>query len=166
MEIETLDIGSHRLVLTSYERGGRFRLGVRRFRFDLQDGIPPEVAAELVHGLDKPSRNRVPDPKAAAFGTIAAHHHTPRGGSNGVLRFHVEGVDYITSWSDDSRSWRWSDIEALSSLDPYHLVLSGRLETYSFQLKEPLSRDLFDRLWDEVYAHRSAGWRSGGRIEP
>jgi hypothetical protein len=165
-EIQTLDVGSRRLVLTSYERRGRLRLGVRHYRFDLQDGIPPGVIAALIEKVGKPARNRVPDPASPAFGSIQAHHHTPRGGSNGALRLRDGGVDYITSRNNDSRSWRWADIEVLSSLEPYHLVLSGRLETFSFELKEPLRPELFNRLWDEVYAHRSPDLRSGGRIQP
>jgi hypothetical protein len=46
------------------------------------------------------------------------------------------------------------------------MVVSGYLETFSFDLKQPLPRDLFDRVADEVYQQKAADLRSGGRIEP
>ena len=165
-EIETLDLRSRRMLLTGYERHGGLRLGTRSFRFDLGETMPASVAADLAARVGKPTRNRNPETKAPAFGTMPAHHRTPRGGSNGTLRFRDNGVDYVTQRANDSRSWRWADIQTLSNLDPYHLVLSGYLETYSFDLKEPLPRELYDRLSDEVYSRKAADLRSGGRIEP
>jgi uncharacterized protein (DUF2344 family) len=32
------------------------------------------------------------------------------------------------------------------------LRLGGYLETFDFELKQPISADLFDRLWDHLYA--------------
>jgi len=165
-EIKNLDLRPRRMFLTGYERRGGLRLGTRTFRFDLGEAMPASVAGDLAARVGKPTQNRNPETKAPAFGTMPAHHRTPRGGSNGTLRFRDDGVDYVTQRANDSRSWRWADIQTLSNLDPYHLVLSGYLETYSFDLKEPLPRELYDRLSDEVYSRKAADLRSGGRIEP
>jgi hypothetical protein len=165
-EIKTLDLRPRRLLLTGYERRGGLRLGTQSFRFDLGESMPASVATDLAVRVGKPTRNRNPETNAPAFGTVPAHHSTPRGGSNGTLRFRDEGVDYVTQRTNDSRSWRWADIQTVSNLDPYHLVLSGYLETYSFDLKQPLPREQYDRLSDEVYSHKTANLRSGGRIEP
>ncbi len=164
--IKTMDLRPRRVLLTGYERRGGLRLGTRRFRLDLGTAMPAKVAADLAVRVAKPSRNRNVEPEAWAFGTIPAHHRTPRGGSNGTLRFRDYGIDYVTQRANDSRSWRWADLETLSNLDPYHVVLSGYLETYSFDLKQPLPRELYDRISDEVDAHKTADLRSGGRIEP
>ena len=166
IEIKTLDLRPRRMLLTGYERRGGLRLGTRRFRFDLGETMPASVSADLAVRVGKPTRNRNPETKAPAFGTIPAHHRTPRGGSNGTLRFREDGIDYVTQRENDSRSWRWGDVQTLSNLDAYHMVLSGYLETYSFDLKQPLPRELFDRISDEVYTHGTADLRSGGRIEP
>jgi len=165
-EIKTLDFYPRRLLLTGYERRGGLRLGTRSFRFDLGESMPASVATVLAVRVGKPTRNRNPETNAPAFGTVSAHHSTPRGGSNGTLRLRDEGVDYVTQRTNDSRSWRWADIQTVSNLDPYHLVLSGYLETYSFDLKQPLPREQYDRLSDEVYSHKAANLPSGGRIEP
>ena len=68
-------------------------------------------------------------------------------------RFHDEGIDYVSRIGKDSRSWRWGDIQTLSNPDTYHLTVFGYLETYSFDLKEPLKQKTYDGLNDEVYRH-------------
>jgi hypothetical protein len=167
IDIQTLGLWPRRLVLTSYEKRGRFRPGERRFRFDLQTELPPAVAAQLARLVVRPVRNGIPDPKDPGFATLPAHHRTAFGGSrsNGALRFRDSGIDYVTPAKEDSRSWRWADIQTLSNPDSYHLVLFGFRDTYSFDLKEPLSRELFDRVSDRVYAHNIGAAGSGGGME-
>jgi hypothetical protein len=152
VEIKTINLQtSRRLTLTTYENRSWHRGGDRQFRFALAAPMPPNVAAELVRGLGKPAVNGDPDPQAASFATIPARHRTRTGGGNGVLRFRDYGVDYVTSDGRGSRSWRWVDIETLANPDPYQLRVGAYLETFDFELKQPLSPTLFDRLWNRVY---------------
>ncbi len=166
-EIETLSLWPRRIDVRTYEKRGRFRPGLRRFRFDLESELPPEVAAQVAQQMGKPVRNGLPEPNAAAFAFLPALHLTAFGGSksNGVLRFREEGIDYVSQAPEESRSWRWSDLRTLSNLDPYHFVVFADRETYSFDLKQPMSRDLFDRLTDEVYAHNPDFNSSPGRAK-
>ncbi len=161
VEIQTFDLTPRHLALTGYEKRDRHRSGDLTFRFDLSVAVPPAIAEELARRVGKPVRNGVPNPQAPSFATIPARHRMHGGGNNGTLRFREEGIDYIVTTgprgknpalSGAGRSWRWSDIETLSSQDPYHLRVSGYRETFEFEVKEPLSRELFDRLWDRVYA--------------
>ncbi len=80
--------------------------------------------------------------------------------------FRDEGIDYLTSQPDDSRSWRWDDIRTLSNPDAYHLILFGYRDTYSFDLKQPLTQELFDRLSDQVYTHNVNDSRQYERMKP
>lgn len=80
-----------------------------------------------------------------------------------MLRFADTGIEYTTSKTGDSRNWRWSDVRTLANPDPYHLRIDGYRETYDFLLKEPLSRNLFDKLWDYVYAKDLDMSAEGGR---
>lgn len=155
VEIQTLDLWPRRIVLIGYEKRGRFRPGVRRYRFDPGSEMPPSVAAKLLRRVGRPVRNGNPQPEASSIATLSAHHRTGLGGtkSNGTLRFGEWGIDYVTSVGKDSRSWRWADIQTLSNTDPYHLTVFGYLETYSFDLKEPLKQKTYDGLNDEVYRH-------------
>jgi hypothetical protein len=109
------------------------------------------VAAELAQRVGKPAINGNPDSQAPSFATIPARHRTLTGGTNGILRFRDDGIDYVTG-RQGGRSWRWADIRTLANPDPYHFRVGGYRETFDFELKEPMSRELFDRLWDYVYA--------------
>jgi hypothetical protein len=151
-EVKTFDLRARRLVLTDYENRGHHRSGERGFRFDLTDPVPPAVAAELAQIVAKPARNRDPNPASPSLFTIAARHGTRFGGTNGVLRFREEGIDYVTSDGQDGRSWRWADIQTLACPDPYHLRISAYRETFEFGLKQPMHAEKFDRLWDKLYA--------------
>ncbi|HEV2493429.1 MAG TPA: hypothetical protein VG204_10225 [Terriglobia bacterium] len=154
VEIQTFDLLTpRRLIVTGYENRGWRRHGDRRFRFDLATPVPPEVAATLAQHVAKPARNGDPLPNATAFATLPARHRARTGGSNGMLRFRANGIDYVTRTPGESRSWRWADVQTLANPDPYHLRVAGFRETFEFALKKPLSRQLFDRLWDYVYAH-------------
>lgn len=163
-EVETFDLTNPRqLVLRSYEIKSWHRPGEKHYAFRLAQPVPPWVAASLAQHVGKPSRNGLSSPDVAAFATIPARHSTRFGGSNGMLRFADTGIEYTTSKIDDSRNWRWSDVRTLANPDPYHLRIDGYRETYDFLLKEPLSRNLFDKLWDYVYAKDLDMSAEGGR---
>jgi hypothetical protein len=74
------------------------------------------------------------------------------GGSNGTLRLKDSGIDYVTENGRDSRAWRWADIQTLANPNPYELRVTGFREIVEFDLKQPLSRELFERMWDYLYA--------------
>jgi len=153
LEIQTFDLlNPRRLVITGYENPNWHRPGDRNYRFDLSVALPPNVAAELARRVAKPVRNANPNPTATSFATIPARHRTLAGGTNGTLRFGAEGIDYVTTNGKGARSWRWSDIQTLANPDPFHLRVNGYREIFAFELKQPMSRGLFDRLWGEIYA--------------
>jgi hypothetical protein len=125
---------------------------VRHFRLDLSEAVSAAIAAEVVHRVGKPVVNAAADENTKAFVSIPARHGTRFGGTNGTLRFRDEGIDYVTGTTGASRSWRWADIQTLANPDPYRFRVGGYLETFDFELKQPLSREVFDTLWDRVYA--------------
>lgn len=152
-DIHTVYTTPHRLVLETYLNRSLHRPGEREYRFDLTQTLPPVVAAGVAETVARPSQNEDPDPNAPAIVTIPVRHRTLTGGTNGVLRFREEGIDYVATSSGDSRSWRWADLETLSDPDAYHLFVFGFRDTYTFDLKAPLSRKVFDWANDEIYQH-------------
>jgi hypothetical protein len=165
-EIQTFDLSPRRLTLTGYANRRWHFHGERRFRFDLKSAVPPTVAAELAQRVAKPAENGVPDPHAPAFATLPARHRTRGGGTNGVLRFRGSGIDYLTDSGHGARSWRWADIQTLALPDPYHFRVGGFREIFGFELKGPMSRELFDRLWNDVYARDLSGLKLNGGTRP
>ena len=163
LEVQTFQLAPHSLSIETYENR-RMRLGVVQYRFDLDRAIPPSVGAELARQVRKPSQNAVPDPESQAL-TVAAHHRTATGGTNGVLRFHEGGIDYVSTASGDSRSWRWADLQTLSAPDPHHLLVFGYRDTYTFDLKEILPQSQYYRSVDAIDVQNGAalGRESGAQ---
>lgn len=163
-EVKTFYITPRCLTITTYANP-RFHLpGDRRYRFDVSRRIPPGVAARLSELVGKPAINADPGPGSQGFAAIPARHRTLTGGTNGVLRFSDHGIAYVTTRGQGGRSWRWADIETIANPDLYHFKVSAYRETFEFELKQPMSSALFDRLWDFVYGRGlQLGARSGQR---
>ncbi len=164
VEVQTFQLEPHSLTIKTYQNR-KMGLGVTQYRFDLVQAVPPSVAAELASQVRKPSQNSIPDPGSQAV-TVAAHHRTVRGGTNGVLRFHEGGIDYLSSASGDSRSWRWADLQTLSAPDPYHLLVFGYRDNYTFDLKERLPESLYYRSVNAIDAHNPVAFGPELRQEP
>ena len=157
-DIQTFRLSVNGLIIETYQNRRRHMPGVAQFKFDLERAFPPNIAAEVAEEVKRPSQNTVPETAMQSIGctTIPAHHNKLAGGTNGVLRFCGEGIDYVSSTLKDSRSWRWADLSTLSDSDPYHLMIFGYRDTYGFDLKEPLSRSLFYRSVDALDAYKAA----------
>ncbi len=114
--------------------------------------MPPPVTALFTGRVVEPVRNGSPIQSAATVSEIAAHHRMWIGGSSGTLRLKDDGIDYVTENGRDSRSWRWADIQTLGNPNPYEFRVTAYLEIVEFDLKQPMPRDLFERMWDRLYA--------------
>jgi hypothetical protein len=161
-EIQTFDLSPRQLRLTGYENRQWHFHGERSFSFNLESPVPPDVAAELTRRVGKPAANGIPDPSAPAFTVLDARHRTRGGGTNGTLRFRNSGIDYVTTSGQGARTWRWADIQTLARPDAYHFRVGGYHETFEFELKQPMSQELFDRLWNDVYAQDLTGVNLNG----
>jgi hypothetical protein len=162
-EVQSFLLSPQRLTIETYENRKHHIPGMQRFRFDLDQAVPPKLAAELSEKIRRPSQNAVPDPESQGI-VIPAHHRTLTGGTNGTLRLSDGGIDYVTGARGDSRSWRWDDLQTLSDPDPFHLLVFGYRDTYTFDLKEPLSRSVFYRMVNALDAHNAA--EPGQRPDP
>lgn len=156
-DIHTASLGPHKLLLATYRNRSLHRPGEQHFEFELSGTLPPVVAAEFAARLGRPVRNADPDGAAPALAVLPVRHRGLMRGTNGILRVRRGGMDYVTPAKGDSRSWRWADIQAVSEPDPYHLYVFGYRDTYTFDLKAPLSRKLFDYATDEIYRAAEAG---------
>jgi hypothetical protein len=152
VEIHSFDLSTQELTLTSYQNRPWHEPGERSFHFTWSEQMPPEIAAQFTERVGKPVRNGIPRPTVAALAEIPAHHRTWPGGTNGTLRLKDSGIDYVTESGRDSRTWRWGDIQTIANPNPYELRLTGFRETVEFDLKQPLPRELFERMWDHLYA--------------
>jgi hypothetical protein len=154
LDIYSFDLSVRELTLISYQSRHWHEPGDQRFHFTLAQSIPPNVASELTTRVARPVRNGDPQPLAAATAEIPAHRRAFSGGSNGVIRLRNDGIDYVTKDGRDARSWRWGDIETIASPNPWELRVGGYREITEFDLKQPMPRELFERVWDLLYGGR------------
>jgi hypothetical protein len=146
LDIYSFDLSVREFTLISYQN--------RRFHFTLAQSMPPAVASEMTARVARPVRNGDPQPVAAATAEIPARRRAFPGGSNGVIRLRNEGIDYVTKDGRDARSWRWEDIETIANPNPWELRVGGYREIAEFDLKQPMPRELFERIWDRLYGGR------------
>jgi hypothetical protein len=152
-EIKTFDLsGPRELVITGYQNRHWHEPGERTFRFTLSQPMPPGTAAGFAARVGRPVMNGDPYPSAAVIAELPAHHRERFGGSNGMLRLREDGIDYVAADGRDGRSWRWSDIQTLANPNPWEFRVTAYREIIEFDLKQPLSREMFDRLWNSLYA--------------
>jgi hypothetical protein len=152
VDIHTFDVSVRDLTLLSYENRPWREPGERPFHFTLAEAMPPTVAAQFTERVGKPVRNGAPVPAAGEVARIPAHHRMWAGGSNGTLFFKDDGIEYVTENGRDSRSWRWADIQTLGNTTPYDFRVTAFREIVEFDLKRPLPRAVFERMWDHLYA--------------
>ncbi len=150
-DVKTFRLTDRRFTIWGYENRHWPIPGERSFNFRLATPIPASISANLANRVGKPSSNARPDTVVAAQLVIDARHEKRLGGSNGTLRFQANGIDYIAVPKDDSRSWRWADIQTIALTDPYHFRVAGYREIYDFSLKKPMDSAFFDKLWDQFY---------------
>lgn len=152
VEIHTFDLSQRELTLFTYQNRPWHEPGERPFRFTLSEPMPAEIAAQFTDRVGKPVRNGMPITKSGAVVEIPAHHRMWSGGSNGTLRLKDDGIDYVTENGRDARTWRWIDIQTIANPNPYEFRVTGYREIVDFDLKQPLARAVFEKLWDRLYA--------------
>ncbi len=80
-------------------------------------------------------------------------------GSEGILEVGTDRIVYRTDAKNESRTWRFEDIENISSSGPFQLTVTtyerakshyGNLKGFNFQLKRALNERQYDQLWRHV----------------
>jgi hypothetical protein len=71
-------------------------------------------------------------------------------GSEGSLAFEAESVVYSTPKKDESRTWRYSDIDSISSSDRFQLTITTLEKSFNFQLKQPITEARYNELWLQI----------------
>jgi len=150
-DIQELQLSPRSIHILTY--GDRkLRLGAEE-RFEFTGTIPVgEVYAILKDRMDQrlvAEVGQAGNPPAVVL-SLAVKHLGRLGGSQGTLAFAAESVVYSTAKYDDSRTWRYSDIETISSAGRFELTITTLEKEFHFQLKQPLAEAEYNRLWLEI----------------
>lgn len=156
-DLQQVLLAPDRIVLVTY-RDRKWRLGLdQEYEFRLLPGqdIAPAYAL-LKDLLDRRLVAAVADPATAVLWELPVKLLGTIQGSEGILRVGPDRIVYETARRSHSRTWRYQDIENVSSSDPYRLTLTtyerarlhyGSRKSFAFVLKRPLAPGQYDLLW-------------------
>jgi len=82
--------------------------------------------------------------------SVPAKHLKPIAGSEGTLSFTAGAIVYSTPATDESRTWRYSDIENIASSGPFQLTITTLEKAFNFQLKQPITEARYNDLWLQI----------------
>ena len=83
-------------------------------------------------------------------------HEAPRSASQGTLAFGEDAVVYETAAEGESRTWRYADIDNITSSGPFQLTITtferalwhyGDRKDFNFVLKQPITEAGYNQLW-------------------
>jgi hypothetical protein len=150
-------------ILTYADR--RLRLGADR-EYEFTGTLPAsELYSLWSRRMDQRFVAGLPAPAGAGF-TIPVKRLKRIRGSEGLLTFGADTVVYSTR-GNDSRTWRYSDIDTISSSGPFQLTVTtferarlhyGDRKGFNFELKEPISEARYNQIWLHIE-------RKNGRIQ-
>ena len=69
-------------------------------------------------------------------------------GTQGTLTFAADAVVYDTPGAP--RTWRYSDIQFISSAGPFQLTVTTLEKQFNFQLKRSITESTYNQLWLEI----------------
>ena len=79
-------------------------------------------------------------------------------GTQGTLAFGAGTIAYATAAKGGSRTWRYTDIDTISSSGPFELTITTLEKAFNFQLKQPITETRYNELWLQIE-------RKNGRIQ-
>jgi hypothetical protein len=156
-DIQQLKIAPQSLTVLTY-KDNRWKLGAdREYRFDLIGDKTFEDAYRLLKGrLDQRLVAAIPDLLSTILWEIPVKHLLRFAGDEGVLQVGPDAIVYTSADKADSRTWRYEDIENISSSGPFELTITtferakthyGNLKGFNFELKRRLEEAQYNELW-------------------
>ena len=158
-DVQWFVVSPRRIEVVTY-KDNRWRLGAdRSYEFQALSGEPfGEVYALLKDRLDRRLVAELVDDAVRPLWEIPVKRLGRIQGSEGMLLVGQDRIVYRSLKPEGSYTWRYKDIENISTSDVFHLTLSTLKENFNFQLKQELSEDRYDDLWRRI--NRGRGLKS------
>ncbi len=157
-QLKVLDTGEVRLL--TY-KDNKWRLGAdREFHFHIATKeFGAQVSPLLRSHLERRFVSGLHETDSAPLWELPVKHLLRISGTEGKLVVAKDRILYQTEAPGDSRTWRFSDIESISTSGPFQLTITsyerarshyGDRKGFNFQLKEPLPESRYNDLWRRV----------------
>lgn len=156
-DIQELKLFLTKLTVVTYQ-DRKWLLGLdKKYEFRLPSGQSFQRAYALLKDrLDQRFVAALADPDIQPLWEIPVKLAGRIQGSEGLLQVGADRIVYKTERPEQSRTWRYEDIENISSSGPFQLTLTtyerarthyGSLKVFNFQLKQRLEERRYDILW-------------------
>jgi hypothetical protein len=156
-DIQQLKIAPKSLTVLTY-KDNKWKLGAdREYQFDLVSGKTfVDAYNVLKRGLDQRFVAAIVDSPTSMLWAIPAKHLHPLAGDEGVLQVGPDEIVYKSAKTNESRTWRYEDIENISSSGPFQLTITsfeharmhyGSRKSFEFELKQRLEESRYNDLW-------------------
>jgi len=155
-DIEQLTLSPATLRILTYENR-RLKLGDRQFVFDrMPEGFAAQLYPIFSRSLDQRFVAALADPPQSVRLELPVKLLHWRGGAQGTLLAAADRVVFTTDSPEQSRTWRLSDIDNVSSSGPFDLTVTtferdganyAARKEFRFQLKRPMAETDYDALW-------------------
>ena len=146
--------GPKRLTLDLYQTRSRWRFGrAKQTSFDVTSGeITGEIVAQILARSPRAvTTTIVPALLPAAETSVPVSHRRFGTATQGTLELSSLGVLYRSSTPNDTRFWRFMDLQSVARISPSELLVTAyegdQLRPFTFELKSPLSQEAYDTLW-------------------
>lgn len=153
-DIQELRLEPSKIHILTY-KDNKFALGADR-DYDFTGKIPAEeLYAYWKTRMDQRFVAALPELPSDDV-AIPVKHLRRISGSEGTLAFGADTVVYSTTAAGESRTWRYTDIDSISSSGPFQLTITtyerakshyGERKGFNFELKQPLSEATYNQLW-------------------
>ncbi|HZT33241.1 MAG TPA: hypothetical protein VFA33_25355 [Bryobacteraceae bacterium] len=144
-DIQELKLGPGSLHLLSY-RDRRLHAGADQ-AYDFTGAIPSGLYTFWRDRLDQRFVAEVADGAVRPLWEIPVKHLGRITGTEGILKIGEDRIVYATPQKNDSRTWRFQDIDHISNSGPFRLTIATLEETFNFQLKQVLPESKYNDLW-------------------
>ena len=156
-DIQQLKIAPKSVTVLTY-KDNKWKLGAdRMYQFDLVSDKTLEDAYNLLKGrLDQRLVATIADSPIRVLWEIPVKHSHRFAGDEGVLQVGTEEIVYKSVKTNESRTWRYEDIENISASGPFQLTITsferarmhyGSRKGFEFQLKQRLEEARYNELW-------------------
>lgn len=156
-DIQQLKLSPKALTVLTYQ-DNKWKLGAdREYEFSLLSDRTFEDAYPMLNAhLDQRFVAAIPTRPAEVLWEIPVKHLLRFGGDEGVLRIGEGELVYTSDQKDASRTWRYEDIDNISSAGPFQLSITtferakthyGNLKGFNFELKQRLDESRYNDLW-------------------
>ncbi len=151
LDVRKVDVSDpHKIRVQTYDRAKKRLSQPGEHEFELREGTTSAGLTQfLVERMKRPVLGTY---ELANTGSeIPVYHRHALGGCHGVLRFGPAAVQFESKEPKHSRTWIYSDIETVGTMNPFHFRVTSFVETFNFDLKERLDPEDYRAIRAHVY---------------